>query len=830
MHKTWRPTRAVKTIICAVAVVGLGVVARGAVRQAVARLTAGPKLDGTAITSQGWGVAPAGQQVALGDKPYALALSPDGKTLLVSNDGYGTQSLMVLDRATGKVLQTIPYAKPQALYLGLAWSPDGQHVYAAAGANNKLRVYAVQGQQLTEQAPIALPTTNGAKRVDPCPAGLAISPDGKTLYVADNLGDALSIVNLTTRTVTATVAVGRNPYAVLLTQDGRSAVVSNWGEQSVSVVDLATHTARALTVGTHPNALALNMQHSEIYVANGDSDTISVLDANATRVMRTIALAPRPGALVGCSPNALAVAPDGSTLYVANAGNNDVAVIYLVGPSAGRLASRLPPLDTVAGLIPTAWYPTSLALSPDGNILYVANAKGLGAGPNGHLRGNSYIAALMRGTLSIIPRPDAAQLARYSQQVLARNHVQEQYAGMSAGNGIQPVPLSQRERSPIQHVFYIIKENRSYDQVLGDLARGNNDPSLTLFGSSVTPNQHELARRFVTLDNFYADSEVSADGWNWSTGAYANTYVQKNWPQNYGGRGRPYEFEGGNYATSPNVDPKSAFLWNRLDAARIAYRNYGFWVNGHRGESTEPVLASHTDLKYTGFSLAVPDQQRVDEWLSEFRAYAAADNLPPVELLRLPNDHTAGTRLGSFTPKAYVADNDLALGRIVEAISHSRYWPTSAIFVVEDDAQNGIDHVDAHRTVAQVISPYTQHGMVDSTFYDTAAMLRTMELILGLPPMTQFDAAATPMRACFAGRANPAPYNALTPAQVLTEQNGATAPLAALSAKQDFSAADRVPDDLLNLIVWQSVRGAQSHPPATHTRFPAAQREEDEGG
>jgi len=791
----------------------------------VARLQVGPRIEGTAITSQGWQVTPAGQQITLGDRPYGMTISPDGNTLLVSNDGYGTHSLMVVDRASHNVLQIIPYRSPEGLYIGVVFSPDGQHAYASAGSNNKIRVYDVQSQHLTEREPIMLPTTGaGGKRINPYPAGLAIAPDGQTLYVADNLADALSVVDVAKRTVTATIAVGHNPYGVLLSKDGRTAYVSNWGEQSVSVIDLPSATVRqTVGVGTHPNALALNPQSNEIYVANSDSDSVSVLDGFTSRVSRNIDLAPLDGAPVGSSPNALAIAPDGDTLYVANAGNNDVAVIRLAErPAASAPLSALVQAarngagDSILGRIPTAWYPTALTLAADGKTLYVANAKGLGAGPNGGTQ-KGYIGSMMKGTLSVIPVPDGGQLARYSQQVAINNAPQDRAVAMAqVKDGWAVIPRRAGTHSPIQHVFYIIKENRTYDQILGDLGRGNGDPSLAIFGAAITPNQHQLARQFVTLDNFYADSEVSADGWNWSTAAYANTYVQKNWPQNYSGRNRPYEFEGGNLATSPGRDPQQGYFWDLLETAHISYRNYGWWLDG---KVTEPELMRHTDMEFTGWNLRLKDQVRVDQWLKEFRVYEANGQLPSVELLRLPNDHTAGTGANSLTPSAMVADNDLALGRLVEAVSHSRYWATSAIFVVEDDAQSGNDHIDAHRTAAQVISPYTQRGTVDSTFYDTSAMLRTMELIVGAPPMTQFDAAATPMVNAFTNRPNLTPYTARIPAQSLDEKNGPAAPMAAVSAKLDFTREDRVPDALLNEIIWKSLRGSQNVAAVHHTRF-----------
>jgi YVTN family beta-propeller protein len=781
--------------------------------------TAGPSGTGSAISPQGWTVHPTGQQVQLGDRPLGLAASPDGRTLLVSNDGQSVQSLMVIDRQTGTVRQTLRYPAPEALFVGVAFSPDGKRAFASAGGNNKIRVYNVADQQLSETAPISLPTPASAdgKPTNPYPAGLAVTPDGARLLVANNLTDALAIVDLVSQAVTTAVSVGHNPYGVVLSEDGHSAYVSNWGEQSVSVVDTASGTqSQTIAVGTHPSAMALSSTRHELYVANTDSDSISVIDTSRNQVTQTISLAPYPDAPQGSSPDALVVI--GDSLYVANAGNNDVAVV------------RLGTTPTVVGLIPTAWYPTAISAAPDGSQLYVVNAKGLGAGPNtngpnpyGPLTpADQYVGSMAVGTLSIIPTPSQDQLERLTADVIADNGFDERAQVRVAPNVEgQVVPRRPGDASPIRHIVYVIKENRTYDQVFGDLGKGNGDPSLDLFDDSSAPNTRELARRFVLLDNFYADAEVSADGWNWSTAAEANTYVQKTWPSNYStGRNRPYEFEGGNLATAPGPTPDNAYIWDRLGRAGVAYRNYGFWIAAAgKVASTARGLAEHTDLRYPGYDLNTSDQTRIDEWLTEFTSFVDTGNLPTVELVRLPNDHTAGTRPGSPTPKAYMADNDLALGRLVEAVSTSPYWPETAIFVLEDDAQNGPDHVDAHRTEALIISPYTQTGAVDSTFYSTSSMLRTMELMVGLPPMTQFDAAATPMLNSFTDTPDPSAYSAMTPAQALDEMNRADAPMSAESQHMNFSAEDLAPSDELNAAIWKSVRGSSSEMPAVRSAF-----------
>jgi len=807
------------------------------------RTIAGPE---TATTPQGWFLTPAGKQVQLvdptsgvyADRPYNVVSSPDGKTLVVSNNGQSTQSLMVIDRASGHIVQTIPYEGNEALYIGLTFSPDGKQLYASAGGNNKIRVYDVNGQTFTEDAaiPIPLPQSPNGKPVNLYAGGLTISANGKTLYVADNLGDSMTVIDLPTREVTATVPVGHNPYTVVLSNDGKTAYVSNWGEESVSVIDLSVPTLAqgpAISVGTHPNAMALNPTNNELYVANADSDNVSVIDTRTKQVIRTIDLSPYPGAKEGSSPNALTVSPDGKLLYVANATNNDVAVVQLGDATT---------LDRVKGLIPTAWYPTGVVLSPDGKELDVINAKGLGAGPNPNgaipyrnpeQAPNQYVGSMIQGTLSQIDVSNPDMLQQYTQQVIKNNGFDEgnkvRVAGIPQENVI---PLRPGDPSPIKHVIYVIKENRTFDQVLGSLGQGNGDPSLNLFGDESAPNQRQLAQQFVTLDNFYADAEVSADGWNWSTGALANTYVQKNWPANYadGNRNRPYDFEGGNLATSPGKDPQDAFIWNKLSDAGIDYRNYGFRVFGGQVATTEPRLATNTDLNFAGFDLTKPDSSpelfatpqnpnpatRIDEWLKEFNQYETNGTLPTVEFVRLPSDHTAGTRIGAPTPRAYMADNDLALGKLVDAVSHSADWKDTAIFVLEDDAQDGPDHVDAHRTITQVISPYTQTGKVDSTFYSTVSMLRTMELIVGLGPMSQYDAAATPMLNSFTNQPDFTPYTAIKPTQNLAEKNPVGSPLGDKSV--DWSVEDQN-EAIENLMIWKSVKGADSAMPTPITRF-----------
>ncbi len=805
--------------------------AMGGTALAVGLQHAGPGDHGTGVTPIGFTVTPAGTQTNLGDLPLGAVSSPDGRWLVVSNDGQGAQSLQVIDITTRKVTQTLSYPAPKALFVGLAFAPDGKTLYASGGGNNLIRTYTVTGGTLTEGASIPLPTTNLAgKKINPLPAGIALTPDGQRLLVADQQADALSVVDLATGTVHTTPA-GHRPYAVVASADGHSAYVTDQGANTVSVLDLTGSEPaqqKTITVGTHPNKELASADRRTLYVANGDSDEISVIDTATTAVTRTISLAPYRGAPVGSNPDALTLSRDGRTLYVANAGNNDVAVIDV---DSGH----------VDGLIPTAWYPTGLVATD--RALFITNGKGLGAGPNngpGHPNPydpntptpDQYAGSMMVGTLSTVELPVGnGQLRKWTEQV-ARNAGFDSHGDVRAqGQSSVIVPGNAGQRSPIQHVIYVVKENRTYDQVFGSLGKGNGDPRLNLFGPESAPNARTLENNYVTLDNFYADAEVSAQGWNWTVAANSNPYSEQVWPGNYSGRGAPYPSESSDPAIAPNRDPAQAYIWDRLAAANISFRNYGFYVDG-TSKATEPVLDANTDHDFRGFNLACPDSPnsftppptancgprtaRFSEWQHEFNSYVAGNNLPTVELVRLPNDHNAGTRTGAPTPRAYTADNDWALGQLVDAVSHSQYWANTAIFVTEDDAQEGPDHVDAHRTVAEVISPYTHTGRVDSTFYSTASMLRTIELIVGLHPLTQFDAYATPMLAPFTHKPDLTPYTAIKPTQNLQEVNPVNAPMAAQSQAQDLTKEDQINMQQFNQATWASING-------THTPLPAPQ-------
>ena len=579
---------------------------------------AGPTVGGGARIPVGFEITPAGAQARLGDLPLNSALSPDGRWLAVSNDGQATQSLQLLDSSTGAVAATVSYPSPAGLYMGLTFSHDGRTLFASGGGSNVIRRYSVDGAHLSEGAPIALPTTNPAgASVNPFPAGITLTPDDDRLLVADQQADALSVVELASGAV-HTTAAGHRPLAVVLTADGHSAYVTNQGAGTVSVFDLTGSEPAAqkiIAVGTHPGKAVASADGRTIYVVDGDSDEVSVLDVATAALERTIALAPYPGAAVGSGPDAVAVSADGRQLYVANGGNNDVAVVDLTS-------------FQVIGLIPTGWYPTSLVATP--TSLLVTNGKGYGAGPNdgpGHpdpyRRGGradpgQYSGSMMVGTLSIVGLPlDSSRLADWTAQVTRNDGFPPRPdAGSQDGSDAATsiVPRNRGERSPIQHVIYIVKENRTYDQVLGSLGKGNGEPALDLFGEESAPNARALARAYVTLDNFYADAEVSAQGWNWTVAANSNPYTEQVWAANYSKRHAPYPAESNDPATAPNRDPAQAYIWDRLAAAKVSFRNYGFYLDlnapGPRFTTQDPVLDAATDHNFRRFDLGCPVKYR----------------------------------------------------------------------------------------------------------------------------------------------------------------------------------------------------------------------------
>ena len=770
----------------------------------------------------GWSLSPAGRQVALGGLPLKLVPVARSRYALALSSGYTEPFLAVLDTEQERVVQRVPITDG---WLGLAASPDGRTVYASGGSQDRIFVYRFEDGTLSPAGEVALPTGT-------FPAGLALDRSGGRLVVTGNLTNALLTVDLAAGRVCQQVAVGTKPYTCILSQDGRTAYVSNWGEDSVAVVDLAQGQVRAnVKVQEKPNDLLLAADGRRLFVANGNRNTVSVIDTKGARVIEHIDVGIMPSAPLGSTPNALALSPDGKRLFVANADNNAVAVIDISDPSRSK----------ACGFIPTGWYPSAVCLDGKGKKLLIANGKGGGSRPNaalwrdseltgrkslGDAKNTGYIGGLLEGSVSFVSMPDARTLARYSQQV----HQNSPYV---TARPAAAAPFELGARCPIRHVIYVIKENRTYDQVFGDMKEGNGSPEHCLFPERVTPNHHALAREFVLFDNFYHDAEVSADGHHWVTSAYATDYVEKFWPSMYAGRGRKGRLD---LHDDPVAYSAGGFIWDLCAKAGLSYRSYGEFARVRGAEKGKvrpgtPSLVGHHHPTYRGADAvgALTDVERFELWAEEFRQFEQSGELPRFQVLSLPNDHTLGTRPGKPTPAAMLADNDLALGKIVETVSRSRFWPSTAIFVVEDDAQNGPDHVDCHRTVALVVSPYTRRRTVDSTMYSTSSMLRTMEALLGLPPMTQYDAAATPMWAAFQAAPGAGPYIARKNEIPLDQMNVATAFKAQRSMELTLDQADTAPDDEFSEIIWKAVRGAGAPlPPRSVAAFVLERKAEED--
>ena len=783
----------------------------------------GVRADGRVQLPNQWSLQPAGRQVVLGDFPVNMALHPAARYLAVLHAGFGAHEVMLLD-LTDKGAVVRSRSTLEAAFYGLCWSADGARLYCSGGPKERVEVFAVVDGQLGERRQISVlpPDAPDAACV---PAGLALSRDGGILYVAGNRGHEVLAIDTTTDAPAIRVKLPGDsfPYACLIDEAHGKLYVSLWGRAAIAVLDLPIRSGSTVTATwpteDHPNEMLLTRDAATLYVANANRNTVSVIDTATGRPREILSSALYPGAPNGSTPNSIALSPDEKTLFIANADNNNVAVMDVSQAGAGL--SR--------GFIPVGWYPTSVRVSPDGKQLLVANAKGVTpkanrTGPNPLRRMKTteeYIAGLFRGTLSQIPMPGDEELGKLTSVAYACSPLRaDQQPPQPRAEG-NPVPARVGDPSSLRYVIYIMKENRTYDQMLGDIPTGLGDAALCVFGEDVTPNQHALAREFVLLDNFYADAEVSAGGHEWSMGAYATDFVEKNWPLNYGGKDYGkigYPSEGAFRIAAPT----EGYIWDRCAAAGITYRSYGEFIRRAKGklEAKVDALRDHFDPEYEPFNMDYSDLDRAARFISELRRFEAEGEMPRFQVLHLPCDHTVGTRPGKLTPIAMVAQNDLALGRIVEAVSRSKFWPQTVIFVAEDDAQNGSDHIDAHRTLAQAISPFSRRGAVDSSLYSTTSMLRTMELILGLPPMSQFDAAARPMYACFGPRADVRPYQC-RPARVdLEAKNAATAWGAEQSARFDFTREDAADDLAFNEIVWRSVRGADSPmPPPVRAAF-----------
>ena len=763
------------------------------------------------LLPNGWSLTPAGTSLPLGDLPLNMQLSASGQLLAVTNNGQSRQTVQLIDPRTEKLLDEQPIGKS---WYGLAFSPGADRLYVSGGNDNVILAYPVVNRLLGRADTLRLGKPWPREKISP--AGLAVDGTRQRLYTVTKEDNALYVLDLKTGHTLSRLALGHEPYGCLLAPDGRTLYITLWGGNELLAYD--THTnriVRRLATGSHPNEVIRSRNGRYLYVANANDNSVSVVDVRRWKVFETLSSALYPTRLTGSTPNGLALSGDEKTLYIANADNNCLAVFNVATPGN----------SSAQGFIPTGWYPTCVRTS--GGKILVANGKGFSSLPNprgpqpvknadnsGYQLGSTpagpvqYIGGLFKGTLSFIAPPSAGQLKSYSRRVYANTPFTPALAREAPGRAGNPVPRRRGEASPIKHVFYIIKENRTYDQVLGDVAAGNGDSTLCLFPERVTPNHHALAREFVLLDNFYVNAEVSADGHNWSMAAYANDYVEKTWPTSYGGRGGTYDYEG----TRPIAYPRDGFIWDYCRRAGRSYRSYGEFAEN--GKATIKALHGHICPKSPGFDLDIRDTERVRIWAQDFDSLLARGAVPQLSTIRLSNDHTSGQQLGKISPIAAVADNDLALGQLVEHLSQSSIWKESVVFVLEDDAQNGPDHVDAHRSPAFVISPYTRRGAVDHTLYTTAGMLRTLELILDLPPMSQYDAAAQPLFRCFQAALTPAPYQAKAARVSLESRNTAWNRSAERSGKFNLDSEDAVPDRELTEVVWKAVKGENATVPA----------------
>jgi YVTN family beta-propeller protein len=761
--------------------------------------------SGKILLPNGWSLSPAGNSVQIGDLPLGMAITPDESFAVVTNNGYNKPYLSVIDINRREVIQTI---KIKNVWLGIKFYNGGKNLAVSGGNENKIYLYDfIKGKlNLSDSIVIGEPYPKENISI----AGLDIDKENKILCFVTKENNSFYAVNLETKKIIKIIDLKAQGYTCLISKNSPLIFVSVWGDKKIILIDKNNFEIKnKIEVESHPNDMVEDLEGKRLFVANANENTVSVIDLNQNKVIETIICSLYPDAPCGSTPNSVDISKDGKKLYIANADNNCVPVIDI---STYGMSKSI-------GFISVGWYPTIVRCT--GKELIVVNGKGH-AGSRANMNGpqpvrmhginySQYIGGLFNGSVSFIEYPDATQLANYSKRVYENTP----YSDKKNYDNIEsnPIPRNISEKSPIKYVFYVIKENRTYDQVFGDISKGNGDPNLCLFPEKITPNHHKLANEFVLFDNFYVDAEVSADGHNWSMGAYATDYVEKTWPTNYGGRGGTYDYEGGKEICSPT----KGYIWDYCFRYNVSYRSYGEFIENGKtlqdsGKALVKNLEGHFAPFYRGWDLEFKDIDRIKEWMREFDEYEKNGNLPQFQVIKLPNDHTAGTSKKMRTPFAMVADNDLALGILVERISKSKYWKQSAIFVLEDDAQNGPDHVDAHRSPVLVISPYVKRNYVDSRLYSTSSVLKTMELILGLPPMSQYDAAALPMYNSFTLSPDFIPYEKIIPQIDLNEMNLADAYGQDRCEQFDFTEVDRIPDIEFSEIIWKSIKGRMSNP------------------
>ncbi len=775
----------------------------------------------------GWHLTPVGKLIPLGDLPLNIAVSPDRKLAAVTNNGQSTQTIQLINLKKGNSCFETKIGKS---WLGLAFSDNGKYLYVSGGNDNLIIRYSVRRNKLVNPDTI--------KTGEPWPekisiAGIATDDSRNRLYAVTKENNSLYVIDTRLRSVISVHPLGGEGYTCILSPDRRTLYASCWGCDKVIVYDTsADRITGSVPAGDNPNDMCISRNGRYLYVANANDNNVSVIDTRQMKVIETLNTALYPDSPTGSTTNSVALGEDGKTLLIANADNNCLAVFDVSEPGESRSK----------GFIPSAWYPTCVRVAND--KILVSNGKGVTSmanpyGPNPAKKDTEviyqaggkeqtvevqYIGGLFKGTLSITGFPDDTQMRIFTRAVYNNTPYTKEKELMAADTPEDnPVPGKVGDPSPVKYIFYVIKENRTYDQVLGDMPEGNGDPSLVLFGENITPNQHALAREFVLLDNFYVNGEVSADGHSWTMGAYATDYLEKNWPTSYGGRGGDYPGEGAREIANNKI-----YLWDQCKKYGVSYRTYGEFIGNDR-EPTIPVLKDHFCKNFTPWIQTIRDTVRFREWRRDFDSLLAINAVPQFNTIRFINDHTMGLSLNMPTPFAQVADNDLATGMLVDYLSHSPVWKESLIIIVEDDAQNGPDHIDAHRSTAYIAGGCVKKGFVDHTPYTTASLLKTMELILGLPPMTQYDAAATPLWRCMNNTPDHPPFKVKPCLVDLNEVNLAENEWQRLSEQLDFTAEDRINDFLFNEIIWRAVRGPDSPcPPTVRAAFFMPDMEKDE--
>ena len=753
----------------------------------------------------GWKLSSAGKSFGLGDLPLNIAVSNSKKFVAVTNNGVSAHSIMLIDVKSERVIDSVII--PKAWY-GLAFSPDDQFLYAAGGHDNKIVRYEIIQNKLNKKDEIVLGAV-WPNRI--APSGITFDSKRQKIYVVTRDNRSLYVIDAKTQKIEKQFGLDGEAYMSVLSNDAKELYISCWGCDHVLVFDLNMQAWKApIKVGDNPNEMLVSPNGQQLYVCNANDNTVSVINLKTKKVIETLDVALYPNSPSGSTTNGLAMDPVKKSLYIANADNNCLAVFDVSTP--GKSVPK--------GFIPVGWFPTNVKFI--NNKIWVTNGKGNTSlanpyGPRPIKNGEEvilhgadvnapkevqYIGSMFKGTMSVIARPAEKDLQGYSKAVYRNASYSPTKSDLADKEAPGfPIPMKMGQKSPIKYVFYVIKENRTYDQVLSDVKGGNGDTTLLLFGRKYTPNQHAIAEKFVLLDNFYVDSEVSADGHQWSMGAYATDYMEKSWPTSYGGKG------GGIYGEPEKnvVLNKSGYIWDLCNRYGVTFRTYGEFVTN--GKATIPVLDKHFHPTFPSYSLAIMDTTRLRIWKTEFETMVKENRVPQFNTLRLGNDHTEGLRIGRPTPYAHVADNDYAVGLLIETLSKSPIWNETAVFILEDDAQNGADHVDAHRSTAYVAGGFVKRNYVDHTAYSTSSMLRTMELILGLSPMSQYDAAAMPMWRSFDSVAKPSDFKAITPNVDLRTKNVVRNEWQRRSELFNFEKEDTNNDVAFNLVLWHGLKG-----------------------